>query len=67
MDFARDLKKKMWNMKITLIPIVFGALGTINEALIKGLKKIEIRGQVEAIETISLLRSIRILRRVLET
>ena len=30
MDLARDLKKKkLWNMKLTVIPIVSRALGTI--------------------------------------
>ena len=28
MDFARKLKK-LWNLEVTMIPIVVGALGTI--------------------------------------
>ena len=28
LDFARELKK-LWNMKVTIIPIVTGALGTV--------------------------------------
>ena len=58
-------KKK--NMKVTFIPIVIGALGTITKWLIKGLGNIEITGRVETIQTITLLRTDRILRRVLET
>ena len=53
-------------MKAILIPIVVGALGTIPKALIKRLEYLEIRGQVETIQTTTLLRSARILRRVLK-
>ena len=35
--------------------------------LLKGLENLEIRGRVETIQTTTLLRSVRILRRVLET
>ena len=31
-DPAREWKK-MWNMKVTFIPIVFGAFGTVTEGL----------------------------------
>ena len=49
------------------IPMVIGALGTDTEGLKKGLEDLEIRGQVESIQTTALLRSARVLRRVLET
>ena len=52
---------------MTVVPIVIGALGTVNKGLIKGLEDLEIRGQVKTIQTTALLRSARILRRVLET
>ena len=54
-------------MKVTVTLIVSGALGTVTKGLLKGLEDLEIRGQVETIQTIALLRSVRILRRVLET
>ena len=54
-------------MKVTIVPIVIGALGTITKGLLKGLKDLEIGGRVETIETTALLRTARILRRVLET
>ena len=54
-------------MKVMIIPIVIGALGTVTKGLIKGLEDLEINGRVETIQTIALLRSARILRRVLET
>ena len=31
------------NMKVTIIPIVIGALGTVTEVLLKGLEDLEIR------------------------
>ena len=31
MDLGKELKKKLWNMKVTVIPIVIGALGTITK------------------------------------
>ena len=48
------------------ILIIVGALGTVTKGLIKGLEDLEIRGPVETIQTTALLRSARILRRVLE-
>ena len=65
-DLARELKK-LWNMKVTIIPIVIGALGTVTKGLIKGLEDLKTRGRVETIQTTALLRSARILRKVLET
>ena len=47
--------------------IVIGALGAVTEWLIKGLKDLEIRGRVETLRTAALLRTARILRRVMET
>ena len=62
-DLARELKK-LWNMEVTIVPIVIGALGTINKGLLKGLEDLEVGGRVE---TIQMLRTARIVRRVLET
>ena len=36
--------KKLWNMKMTIIPIVIGSFGTVTKGLLKGLKDLEIRG-----------------------
>ena len=66
LDIARELKKQQ-NMKVTVIPIVIGALGTVTKGSVQGLEDSDIRGQVETIQTTALLRSGRILRRVLET
>ena len=66
LDLARELKK-LWNMKVTIVPIVIGALGTITKGLLKGLADLIVDGRVEIIQTTALLRTVRILRRVLET
>ena len=58
--------KKLWNMKVTVIPIVIGALGTVTKGLIQELEDLKITGRVETFQTTALLRSARILRRVLE-
>ena len=63
---ARELKK-LWNMKVTIVPIVIGAFGTIKKGLLKGLEDLEVGGRVESIQMTALLRTARILRRVLET
>ena len=66
LDLARELKK-LWNMKVMIVPIVIGVLGTITTGLLKGLEDLEVSGRVETIQTTALLRTARILRRVLET
>ena len=53
-------------MKVTIVPIVISALGTITKGLLKGLEDLEIGGRVETIQTKALLRTARILRRALE-
>ena len=48
LDLARELKK-LRNMKVMVIQIVVGALGTMPKGLVKGLEDLEIRGQVMTI------------------
>ena len=68
LDLTRELKKtKQWIIKVTVIPTVIGALGTVTKALVQGLEDLEIGRRVETIQTTALLRSYRILSRVLET
>ena len=38
-------------MKVTILPIVIGALGTITKGLLKGLEDLEIGGRTETIQT----------------
>ena len=66
LSLARELKK-LRNMQVTIIPILIGAFGTVTKGLLKGLEDLEIGGWVETIQTVTLLRTARILRRVLET
>ena len=54
-------------MEATIIPIVIGAFGTVTKGLLKELKELEVERRVETIQTTALVRTSRILRRVLET
>ena len=65
LDLAKKLKK-LWNMKVMIIPIVIGALGTVTKRLVQGLEDLQITGRVEAVQTTA-LRLARIPRKVLET
>ena len=65
-DFARE-SKKLWNMNVMIVPIMIVVSGTINKGLLKGLEDLEVGGRVETIPMTALLRTARILRRVLET
>ena len=63
LNLSRELKN-IWNMQVTN---VFGAFGTVTKGLLKGLEDLEVGGGVVTIQTTTLLRTTRILRRVLET
>ena len=62
--FIRE-EKKLQNMKVTMIPIVVRALGTVPKRLKKRLDELEIKESNETIQT-PVLKSTRIIRRVLE-
>ena len=66
LDLARELKK-LRNTKVTIVPIVIGAFGKATKGLLKGLEDLEVNGRVETIQTTALLRTARILKRVLLT
>ena len=51
---------------MTVISIVIGVLGRITKGMVQELEDLEIKGQVETIQTKVLFRSAGILRRVLE-
>ena len=61
LDLASELKKG-WNMKVTIVPIVIGALRSLTKGLFKGLEDLEVGGRVETIQTTAYLRTARILR-----
>ena len=66
LDLDWELKRQ-WNMKVTIIPIVIGAFGTVIKGLSKELEDLEVGGQVETIQTTVLLRTVRRLRKVLDS
>ena len=53
-------------MKVVVIRIVIDTLGIIPKGLDTVLKELEIEGLAETIQTIALLRSVRLLRKVPE-
>ena len=65
LDLAKELKEQ-WNMKVTVVLIVIDALDKVMKVLEKGLEDLEIRGRVKTIETTALLKSVWILRKILE-
>ena len=54
LDLARELKK-LWNMKVTIVPIVIGAFGNTTKGLLKGLEDLEVGGRVDTIQMTALL------------
>ena len=50
-------------MKVTIIPIVIGAFGTVTEGLLKGVEDLKVSGRVETIQTTTLLRTARIIQK----
>ena len=66
LDLAREVKK-LWDMKVMVIPIVSDAHGTDIKGLVQGLEDLEIKGQMETIQTTALLRTARTQRRIMET
>ena len=64
LDLGRELKKTTEHDGYNHI-IVIGAFGTVTKGILKGLDDLEVAGRVETMKTASLLRTARILRRVL--
>ena len=62
-DLARELKK-LWNVRLTVLPVVVDTLGTAPK---KSPKELEIKERINTIQTSALLRLARKVRRVLET
>ena len=66
LDIAREFRK-LWNTRVTVIPIIIGSIGTVLKGWERELEELNIEGWVETIQITALLRSVKILRRVLET
>ena len=68
-DKCQDLKRelqKLWNMRITVVPIVIAALGTPLKDIKRRLSDLDIETTIEELQKTVLLQSARILRKVLE-
>ena len=48
LDLAGELKN-LWNMKVTIVPIVIGTFGTIGKRLLNGLEDLKIGVRVETL------------------
>ena len=66
LELAKELKK-LWNMKVTIIQIVIGAFETVTKDLLKKTEGLECWRPMDTIQTTALLRTARIMRRVMET
>ena len=64
-DLIRELKK-LWNMKIVVIPVVLGALGTTPKTLQKRMKGIGIETKIGELQKTVIIHTVRILRKFLE-
>ena len=64
-DLVRELKS-LWDMKVVVIPIVLGALGTTPKTLQKRMKDIGIETRIGELQKTVILHTGRILRKVLE-
>ena len=58
--------QKIWNVKVKIMPLVAGSLGTIPEQFGNRLKQIGITAGIAQVQKIVLLGTARILRKVLE-
>ena len=65
MDLPRGLKK-VWNIKVTVVPFAVGAVGTPLKALEKRLKTIGIGTKITELQNTVLIHTSRILRNVIE-
>ena len=59
-------RRILFNIKMIVIPLMVGALGTAFKNLEKRIGELEIRDRIKTVQTTALQRSAKILRRVLE-
>ena len=64
-DLKRELQK-LWNMKVKVVPIVIGALGTPPKDIKRRVQELGIETRIEEMQKTVILQSARILRKVLE-
>ena len=58
LDLAEG-RRKLWNMRVTVIPFVNGKLETVSKGLERELEDLDIGGSAKTIQTTALLRSAR--------
>ena len=66
LEFVRE-QKKLWNLRVMVILIIVGVPGVVSKGLERRLAELDIWGRINTIQTITLLRLARILRRILKT
>ena len=66
-DLKRELQRIWQCQDITIVPIIIGALGTIDMQFEKWIKKLEINTDLKTLQKACLLGTARILRKVLDT
>ena len=66
LDLTREMKN-LWNMKVTMIPIIDGVFVTVSKSLEREPEKLGIRGRIKIIQILVFSKSTQILRRVLKT
>ena len=59
--------ERMWGMRVMVIPMADGALGTAPKGLDRRLEQFNIRGRINTIQNTIMLRLVSILRRIPET
>ena len=62
LDLARE-RKKLWNIRFKVIPIVVSALGTDTGSQEKALEEMEISGRIETIQATALFESAKYLEK----
>ena len=65
LDLSKELKN-VWNMKMTVVPLVAGTLGNPTKALEKRLKSIGIDTKINKLQKTVLIHTSRILLKALE-
>ena len=70
MEKYQDLKReigRLWKLKmVEVVPVVIGALGSVNKGFDRWIEKLEIPLNVGVMQKTALLGTARILRKVLE-
>ena len=65
-DLAREIRR-IWQVKVKVIPLVVGALGTTPRALKANLEEIGVDMEIDLLQKSTLLGMATILRKVLES